>query len=448
MSQFDLVAQFTKDAFAKEDHSCEHPSCRVLIQKGDPCLYMATIDPTKQGHHVCLACYHAYQTRLGTMTCTRGSAPDPHKIHCAVNAAQHASAMPPPAAPTVQPNPPTLGMGPPPQGPIVHVPSAWRTPSNVSTPQNSHCIGILPGPLIAPPVVVGYSVHHAQYAAEGERWLWMAYKPLPAEKMSLGISAMYEGGNKRGHLHGTQFGVSHRDGMRDIDAHIKAPELVTIALLIIIPRIQVYCHDFPWHVDKIVVHDPSWVNLANHPDMIQPYFYQACFQTSSHKNVKNKVFKSKHFSLYVVISEAQWHNYENFLKKADDTSASSTSHANPFSAASQSPSGSLATFSQCLTDTSDPPFSMPLSTFVRPLDIVTPEPCSPMETVSVKHGYEYTSSIASITTRSPPLKRVSTVPKLCSPDCAHLKEALKNGGSACIDITKGTFSCISQPIQY
>ncbi|KIK74330.1 hypothetical protein PAXRUDRAFT_19988 [Paxillus rubicundulus Ve08.2h10] len=73
-------------------------------------------------------------------------------------------------------------MGPPPRGPIVHVQAAWRTPSDVSAPESSHC-GV-PGD-------------------DHERWLQMAYKLPPAETISLDIAAMYEGGNKRGHLHGT-----------------------------------------------------------------------------------------------------------------------------------------------------------------------------------------------------------------------------------------------------
>jgi hypothetical protein len=66
MSQFELVSQFTEDAYAMEDHLCERPTCRLKIAKGAPCFYVATIEPEKPGRHVCGPCYARYQTKVAT----------------------------------------------------------------------------------------------------------------------------------------------------------------------------------------------------------------------------------------------------------------------------------------------------------------------------------------------------------------------------------------------
>lgn len=65
-SRFELVSQFTEDAYAMEDRFCECPACQSKIAKGAPCFYVATIEPGKPGRHVCGPCYARYQTKAAT----------------------------------------------------------------------------------------------------------------------------------------------------------------------------------------------------------------------------------------------------------------------------------------------------------------------------------------------------------------------------------------------
>lgn len=61
MSSFEYSTQFTEDAFAKEDRRCEGKrDCRKLIKKGEPCIYMASIDVTRPGRFVCETCLQRY----------------------------------------------------------------------------------------------------------------------------------------------------------------------------------------------------------------------------------------------------------------------------------------------------------------------------------------------------------------------------------------------------
>lgn len=68
-------------------------------------------------------------------------------------------------------------------GPDIAVPSSWAQP--------------------------GYSVNHAQYGAKQERWAKQAYAVPLAETISLEITAVREGGNRRKGARGIPFGV-HR----------------------------------------------------------------------------------------------------------------------------------------------------------------------------------------------------------------------------------------------
>jgi hypothetical protein len=68
-------------------------------------------------------------------------------------------------------------------GPDIAVPSSWAQP--------------------------GYSVNHAQYGAEQEHWAKQAYAVPPVETISLEITTVWEGGNRRKGAHGIPFGV-HR----------------------------------------------------------------------------------------------------------------------------------------------------------------------------------------------------------------------------------------------
>lgn len=62
----ELVSQFTEDAYATVDRICERPSCGIQIRAGEPCLYVATINPGQVGRHVCAACYARYENKSAT----------------------------------------------------------------------------------------------------------------------------------------------------------------------------------------------------------------------------------------------------------------------------------------------------------------------------------------------------------------------------------------------
>jgi hypothetical protein len=65
-NSYELVSQFTEDAFAAADRICERPSCRSIIKAGEPCLYVATIEPGQPGRKVCAACYARYEMKAAT----------------------------------------------------------------------------------------------------------------------------------------------------------------------------------------------------------------------------------------------------------------------------------------------------------------------------------------------------------------------------------------------
>jgi hypothetical protein len=62
----EVVCQFTEDAFAAEDRVCERPNCRAQIAKGQPCFYVATMQPGRSGRNVCAPCYRRYEMRSVT----------------------------------------------------------------------------------------------------------------------------------------------------------------------------------------------------------------------------------------------------------------------------------------------------------------------------------------------------------------------------------------------
>ena len=83
-------------------------------------------------------------------------------------------------------------------GPTVYAPAAWA-----SIP------ALLPSPSHMPSGAPGYSKHHASYTTELARWSGCACGTLPpVETISLSIAAVHEGGQRRGRLNRTPFGVS------------------------------------------------------------------------------------------------------------------------------------------------------------------------------------------------------------------------------------------------
>ncbi|KIK91876.1 hypothetical protein PAXRUDRAFT_148509 [Paxillus rubicundulus Ve08.2h10] len=360
MSGHELVTQFTKDAYAQADRHCERSSCKVLIPKGGPCFYVATRDYSQSGRFVCAACYAWYQKKPATTMCVRNTQalsnytshtglPNPQSICQSISAAQSRASINPPPVVAMMPGPssgtsqfsssmflPPLSLqprrynmpAPPPQqqphavsqrsGPDVYVPSAWNLPSQPILPR------AVPNQPSLPHGAVGYGAQHALYPAERERWARMAYCPPAVETISLDISAVYKGGPRKGRQRGTPIG-SICEGRKDIDARITAPELVTIALDTIIPCIEAFCRQFPWRPREFVVHDVRWADLTKHPIPSQPYFYRECLQPSSRKNSKAMVFKTKLFSLFVVVPDSQWQDYQDFLEDLETRSTATSS---------------------------------------------------------------------------------------------------------------------------
>ncbi|KAF9232882.1 hypothetical protein BU15DRAFT_67057 [Melanogaster broomeanus] len=385
MSGFEVVSQFTDDARADMDMVCKRQSCGTLIHKGAPCFYVAA-GSGQGGKYVCEACFNYYLQKPSTITRARGtttSLPDPVTIRQSVNAAQRRSSINPPPVATMPrsvvplyPSSSTSGAGRPflPstqqfQGPDVQVPSAWRNPPQ---PVNPHFqVGAstrtqalqAPSPIpphsqaVPPPspiIGAGYAAEHARYASERDRWARLSFCPPPAETISLDFTALYDGGPRRSRLRGTQIGASilffstsyfyYRwsranfclqnicEGKRDIDARITTPELVKLALTTIVPCLKDHCPRFQWREDEFVVRDSQWVDLSKHADPFAPYFFKDCLQPSTRKNSKALVFKSKQFSLYVVIPEPQWLEYQDFIEKMDEDAASPTLGSEPLTA--------------------------------------------------------------------------------------------------------------------
>jgi len=216
-------------------------------------------------------------------------------------------------------NPPAVAAMPPPpmvplRGPDIHVPSAWQNLPSRTSPQNiniNHAQVPNQFHLALPSnVSIGYRAQHAQYSSEWDCWACLSYCPPSTEMITLDITAIHEGGTRKGCLWGTPFGMNnvtfsfsstyfnHKlqsicEGKQDIDARVTASKLVAIVLSTLIPNIKMFCPKFTWHDNKFIVHDSTWVDLLKHPVLFQPYFYKECLQPGSWKNSKTLVFKSK-----------------------------------------------------------------------------------------------------------------------------------------------------------
>jgi len=86
-----------------------------------------------------------------------------------------------------------------------------------------------------------------------------------------------------------------------------------------VPCIKTYYPSFGWRENDFIVHDTKWVDLMKHPSA-QPYFYGDCLNASNRKNSKAIVFKTKQFSLFVIVPEAQWEGFEVFRDKLEPSS--------------------------------------------------------------------------------------------------------------------------------
>ncbi|KAG1808361.1 hypothetical protein EV424DRAFT_1543509 [Suillus variegatus] len=304
MASYELASQFTEDVFAKEDLICERSACAAKILKGDPCFYIATIVIGQRGRFVCATCHQHYQGKAATSMRPTAQRPNPQRPN-----PQHPN--PQGNAQVIRQNinaawRPAVAQQPPPRvvatsaGPDIAVPSSWAQP--------------------------GYSVNHAQYGAERECWAKQAYAVPPAETISLEITAVREGGNRRKGARGIPFG-NICEGRKDVDARIDAPGLITLSLDTILPKIQAFATGFPWRQDQFVIRDGGWVDLSTHPPC-QPYFYSQCTQ-ATRKGLRAMTFKLKQFLLYVVVPTAQWEDYETWLEKAEEERFSMGSQSEP-----------------------------------------------------------------------------------------------------------------------
>ncbi|KAG2134217.1 hypothetical protein BD769DRAFT_1665245 [Suillus cothurnatus] len=425
MSQFELVSQFTEDAFATEDHLCERPACQSMIAKGAPCLYVATIEPGKPGRHVCSQCYALYQTKAATsvrpvrtaaassqseMSSIQGSQrsrtfPDSRIIRQTVNAAQRKSTInPPPVVAVSQAYIGGRSMRP--VGPEITVPSSWGLPQDMTHANRSSGAS-------------SYSENHANYGAQRERWAKLAYALPPMDTITLDISAVHEGGvRKKGH--GVPIG-NIRKGKRDVDARINAPGLIEIAFDTVLPKILTFGAGFPWRID-----DPIFFFAMHGPEQ---------------ERFKPSTFKTKQFALMVVVPEAQWNEYEDWVENSVEVST----HQHALSTANSEASGSQQARNQAL----------------RQPDIV---PSTNRLSTSIKRSHARRNLSVSTVSSSPPHKKLAPAqdaspdasfgsPKLApaqvvappgappgapfrSPNRNDLMQALRSGGTANLDIAQ------------
>ncbi|KIK37537.1 hypothetical protein CY34DRAFT_15633 [Suillus luteus UH-Slu-Lm8-n1] len=380
MASYELASQFTEDVFAKEDLICERSACAAKILKGDPCFYIATIVVGQRGRFVCATCHRHYRGKAATSVRPTAQRPNPQVnaqvIRQNINAAWRPAVAGQPSRVVATS-----------AGPDIAVPSSWAQP--------------------------GYSVNHAQYGAERERWAKQAYAVPPAETISLEITAVREGGNRRKGARGIPFG-NICEGKKDIDARIDAPGLITLSLDTVLPKIQAFAAGFPWRQDQFIVRDGGWVDLSTHPPH-QPYFYSQCMH-ATHKGSRAMTFKSKQFLLYVVVPMAQWEDYEMWLDKAEEERFSMRSRPESLflpSVTRTDVQADSSTISSVEAPSEEEPFEAALSK------------------VPVKRQFHH--EITSVPS-SPPLKKAAPAKfAFRSPDREQLREVLQSGGTADID---------------
>ncbi|KAG1718697.1 hypothetical protein EDB19DRAFT_1920136 [Suillus lakei] len=175
-------------------------------------------------------------------------------------------------------------------GPDVAVPTSWQG-SGAS---------LIPSRLMGP---IGYSAHHGAYSTECQRWAKLAYAApggAMAETISLKISAVHEAGARkkaRGILIGNIC-----EGKKDIDAQIDTPSLINLAMETVLPKLLVFGGTFSWRNHEFI-----------------------CLQPTRKGPAKALVFKTKQFSLMVVVPEAQWTEFEDW-QEANEMAIERTSH--------------------------------------------------------------------------------------------------------------------------
>ncbi|KAG1858116.1 hypothetical protein F4604DRAFT_1684996 [Suillus subluteus] len=435
--------------------------------------------PGKAGRFVCGPCNRHYELKLATgvrPTSVRpagGHTPDPCIIRQSVNAAQRSSSMqPPPVIATSHGHR---------AGPNVAIPSSWHHDNGHV--QRSHLAVYSSGlqgrdarPAAYSLGLPGYSANHVMYGAEREHWAKQAYSTPPAETISLEISAVHEGGNKRKGGRGVSFG-NICEGKKDIDAQSDAPQLITLAL-------ETDFHGARTNLSFVM--GDGW---STHPPNFA-YFYKQCVHPSHTKGPRTSVFKTKQFQLSVVVPMAQWDEYELWLEKIEEARENRDSHhtrslmappsgdstdrfqststvarslmappsgesTNRFQSTSTvarslmaPPSGDNtdlfeSTSTVATTSSGSMSFHQPL--FNPPLAESSNAAMS-SKAPSFKRIFERDSTPASLPS-SPPHKKLA--PAFQSPDCEHLREALQSGGTADLDVQQViVLTLINETIQF
>ncbi|KAG2158617.1 uncharacterized protein EDB93DRAFT_1100274 [Suillus bovinus] len=421
MPEFELISQFTEDVFAAEDRVCECPVCRARIAKGDPCFYVGTVDPGKPGRYVC-AVFTAAGSRPASMSSAAPQIshtfPDPCTIWQTVNTTQRKSTVNPPPVIAFGQGSMTYSAG-----PDITVPLSWGQLQNVVHAAHPGC---------SP----GYSVNHTQYSTEHEHWAKLSYALPPTETITLDISAVHEvGARKKGHWVAI---MNIREGKKDVDACIDAPGLMNIAFDTILPKILTFGAGFPWRIEKFVVQDAVWVNLATHKASV-PYFISQCMVPSK-KGSKAPTFKTKQFALMLVVPEAQWNEYEEWVEKAEEVATRQVQVQHWVETVENVTTPTRPTRQvqhraetvENVTTPTRPTHQVQVQNLASHQPVIVPSMDQPSTPESTKRSHRH--NLSTTTTSSlPPHKKLAVVPPsevvFSSPDCTDLKEALRTGGN-------------------
>jgi hypothetical protein len=84
----------------------------------------------------------------------------------------------------------------------------------------------------------------------------------------------------------------------------------------VVPKLFVFGNGFPWRTAEFMVRDAAWVDLSTHQPNV-PYFFSQCL-VPSHCGQKVPMFKSKQFTLAVIVPAVQWNEYENWIEKIEE----------------------------------------------------------------------------------------------------------------------------------
>ncbi|KAG2144402.1 uncharacterized protein EDB93DRAFT_1251643 [Suillus bovinus] len=434
------VSVFTEDAYTTQDRVCEHPSCAILIKAGEPCLYVATINPGQAGRNVCAACYARYENKRATsrrpITAASASSrhttpdpciiqqlvnaqrttpnpriiqqlvnvqrttPDPRIIQQSVNAAQRRSSINPP--------------------PVVAV-SNW-TNASMGPPPMSHCPHRTSGPDVNIPT---------SWGSRGP-WAKAAYStPIAiADTISLEISAIHEaGGRKKKNI---------CEGKKDIDARMDAPGLMRLALDMVLPKLHTIADLFAWCDKEFTVQDSAWVGPLNSPTIgtILPLAVHAASTRNQTSDLQDKAVPTHGGCPRESVAGNLNFGRRN-LKRANQLSQLS---ANIVSSQVSATRDSTTVTSQLSTTMSAP---VPRVSVAGGSVTATPQlsttilsaPVPRVSTViSIKQTHERAISSTSSTTSPPQKSSIPPTPQLCSPNRDQLKQVLKIGGGTDLNI--------------